>query len=97
MDLRRHALAVRGRFDEQPPPLTWDYLSPWPGGPRDLAMVTCSNGHTTRMTTAVHAVDHGGVVAPSYVCTVEGCDFHRMIVLVGWDSDERLDPLRARV
>ncbi len=68
MNLARHALAVRGRFDHQPPPLTWDYLSPWEGGPRDLAMVTCVNGHTTRLTAATHAVDHGGVVSPSYVC-----------------------------
>lgn len=87
--LKRHEMEVRGRFDHQPPPESWDYLDPRAGGLRDLAMVTCSKGHTTRLTAAVHAVDHEGRVSPSYVCTVSGCGFHDHVVLEGWDNDER--------
>lgn len=87
--LKRHAMEVRGRMTEAPPPSTWDYLDPWSGGKRDLAMVTCPNDHTTRLTAAVHAIDHEGRVSPSYVCTVSGCGFHDHVVLEGWNNDER--------
>jgi len=87
--LKRHAMSKRGRFDHDPPPATWDYLNPWAGGPRDLAMITCPNGHMTRMTASVHSVDHEGHVSPSYVCTATGCTFHEYVVLEGWNNEER--------
>ena len=89
IELSRHQLTARGHFDHKPPPLTWDYLDPWSGGPRDIAWVSCSNGHETRLTAQVHAVDHEGRVTPSYVCTVAGCSFHEALRLVGWDPHER--------
>ena len=93
--LTRDALAVRGRFDRVTAPGTWDYLDPWPGGPRDLAAVTCPNGHLSRITGAVHVVDHEGLVFPSFVCRHDGCTFHDYVQLVGWDNEEirvRLTP-----
>lgn len=86
---QRHMLDERGVFEHEPPPYSWDYLRVWKGGPRDLAWVTCPHGHTTRLTTERHVVDHSGCVSPSYVCTRKGCGFHDYIQLVGWDSYER--------
>ena len=31
-----------------------------------------------------HAIDGAGVVTPSVVCPIEGCEWHVQIVLEGW-------------
>lgn len=31
-----------------------------------------------------HSIETNGVVTPSVVCPVDGCDFHEMVILVGW-------------
>ena len=73
---------------------TWDYATRLSkeGGTawacqsgQDLALCTCSRGHTTRLTGRVHTVAADGTVTPSYVCPVEGCDFHQYVRLDGWD------------
>lgn len=77
----------------QPAPLTWDYATrffkpgggSWAGCGQDLALCTCSNGHTLRMSATVHSIAPDGEVTPSYVCTVEGCSFHRWVRFEGWD------------
>ena len=76
-------------------PLTWDYCqrfkkdggAHWAlGSERDLALCTCANGHTTRMTGSIHRVAEDGTVTPSYVCPVGGCTFHDWVRLVGFDA-----------
>lgn len=75
-----------GRGDSVP--LTWDYAKrlrrkmPYE---RDMAMTTCGNGHTLRMSADVHTIAPDGTVTPSYVCTVTGCTFHEWVRLIGWD------------
>lgn len=70
-------------------PLTWDYAKrlrrklPYE---RDMAMTTCANGHTLRMSSDVHAIAADGTVWPSYVCAVSGCAFHEWVKLGGWDA-----------
>lgn len=72
-----------------PAPLSWDYVtcecgkSPCPFAD-DMALVTCSRGHTSRMTARVHSVAPDGVVSPSYVCPIDGCTFHDFVKLDGW-------------
>ena len=51
----------------------------------DLAIICCTRGHQTRMTSKIHGVDGAGRVTPSYICTIPGCDFHEYIQLEGWD------------
>lgn len=85
--LYRHELVPRGKLDHQPPPLSWDYLDPHRGF-KNLALITCPNGHVTRMVSTVHRVDPDGTVHPSYVCTVGSCTFHRFIRLEGWQGDQ---------
>ena len=73
-----------------PVPLTWDYavrLRRKPPWDKDLALCTCSNGHTTRMVANIHSVGPDGTVMPSYVCPVEGCGYHEFVRLVGWDPN----------
>jgi len=49
----------------------------------DIAVITCSNGHQTRLTKKVHSVAPNGNVSPSYICTVKDdgrpCDFHAFV------------------
>lgn len=52
----------------------------------DIAVITCSEGHQTRLTKKVHSVDTHGFVLPSYVCTITGCPFHAFIRLEGWEG-----------
>jgi hypothetical protein len=76
-----------------PEPLTWDYavrLRKRSGyyacqSELDLALCTCVNQHTTRMTGKIHRIAADGTVSPSYVCSVRGCPFHEFVRLVGWD------------
>lgn len=71
-----------------PTPLTWDVARHWEGEPvacaHDVALLTCSAGHTTRMSGDIHSVAADGAVSPSYVCTVAGCSFHDYVRLDGW-------------
>lgn len=75
---------------EAPRPLTWDYAVRFRNKEpylRDLALVTCGMGHTTRLVSTVHQVAPDGTVTPSYVCTVTGCTFHEWVRLAGWDPN----------
>lgn len=77
-----------------PEPYTWNYalrVRKKDGyyacqSDKDLALCTCANRHTTRLTSTKHKVGADGTVSPSYVCTVGGCGFHEFIRLVGWDG-----------
>jgi hypothetical protein len=79
-------LSWDGRGDSAP--LTWDYAkrlrrkAPYD---RDMAMTTCANGHTLRMSSDIHKIAPDGTVTPSYVCTHPECSFHQMVRLIGWD------------
>lgn len=76
-----------------PAPLTWGYATRlrhtdgrWACQTgQDLALCTCREGHTTRLTGRVHTVAADGTVQPSYVCPVGGCTFHEWVRLEGWD------------
>lgn len=46
------------------------------------AQVSCPSGHVSSL--GDHSIGDGGLVEPSVVCAVEGCDFHEMVVLVDW-------------
>jgi hypothetical protein len=78
-----------------PPPFTWDYAKRLlkEGGfyacrsDKDLALCTCSRGHTTRLSGFVHTIAADGACHPSYVCPIKGCDFHDWVRLVGWDPN----------
>lgn len=61
-------------------PNTWKGLQT-PDG--KSASVTCSNGHTATLTD--HEIAADGTVTPSLVCPYDGCDFHEMVVLEGWE------------
>ena len=61
---------------DKPVPLTWDYCqrfkkdggAHWAlGSEQDLALCTCANGHTTRMTGSIDRVAEDGSVTSSYV------------------------------
>lgn len=75
----------------QPAPHSWDYVTcecgktPCPFVD-DMALVTCSQGHTSRMTVRIHAVADDGTVSPSYVCPIDGCAFHDFVRLDGWQG-----------
>ena len=86
--LHRHELVPRGKLDHQPPPLSWDYLDCYSPHQKSVAVITCSQGHVTRLSSSVHRVDQNGVVSPSYVCTVDRCRFHAFIQLVRWQPPE---------
>lgn len=79
---------------KDPVPLTWDYIAWNPERLRsslfakDIALVTCVNGHTLRMVSTVHSVSSFGFVSPSWVCTMPGCNFHEFIELAGWNEDD---------
>lgn len=89
------------RSDQPPPrPLTWDFATRlrhaddgrWAcQSELDLALCTCANGHTTRLTGRVHAVAVDGSVSPSYVCPVGGCSFHEWVQLEGWDPSHAFE------
>jgi hypothetical protein len=73
-----------------PPPCSWDYakrIRPKPPWDKDLALATCRNGHTLRISGNVHSVAPDGTLSPSYVCTYPGCSFHEWVRLVGWDPN----------
>jgi hypothetical protein len=83
-----------------PPPLTWDYAVRMrkAGGfcacqsDMDVALCTCGNGHTCRLTLANHQIAADGTVTPSYACPVTGCSYHVTGVrLVGWDPSHEYE------
>lgn len=52
---------------------------------RDRILVTCPS--CQRDAAALdHAVDAEGRLSPSVICPHEGCDFHAMCHLVGWEE-----------
>ena len=48
------------------------------------AELTCSNGHAVSL--RGHSIEVDGVVSPSVVCTVPGCNFHDFVRLSGWSA-----------
>jgi hypothetical protein len=69
-------------------PCTWDYAKHTPKGSmfeHDLALVTCAEGHTLRLTSRVHRIAADGVVTPSWVRTYPGCSWHVFIKLEGYN------------
>lgn len=44
----------------------------------------CPNGHIA--TLCDHTIRPNGKVEPSVVCPVDGCGFHAMVVLDGWEA-----------
>lgn len=72
-----------------PSPLTWDVAVKGPPGTffaDDLALITCDQRHTLRMSGRVHAIAADGTVTPSWVCRYYGCKFHQHIRLAGWET-----------
>lgn len=49
------------------------------------ASIVCSNGHYGIITD--HLIGINGVVIPSVVCSEDGCTFHDMIKLEGWNNE----------
>ena len=85
---------------DKPAPFTWDYCQRFKKddgahwalqSERDLALCTCANGHSTRMTGNVHSIAADGTVHPSYVCPVDGCTFHDWVRLVGFDASHEYE------
>lgn len=83
---------ARGSQSQQdghvPTALTWDFakrLREVKDTMADLALCTCRNRHTTRMSGSIHSIAADGTVTPSYVCPVAGCTFHDFVRLVGWE------------
>lgn len=89
-EFTHHAVRWPDGNNPLPPPRTWDYANKYAATvharayANDLALCTCSNGHTCRLVSTVHRVADDGTVSPSYVCPVVGCGFHEFVRLVGW-------------
>ena len=80
------AFAHAPQFGEPLHPGTWGRGAPaWQARhPGDICVVTCTNGHQTRLVSAIHSVAADGTVSPSYVCVADGCSFHEFVRLEGW-------------
>ena len=68
------------------PPLTWRPMRMKEGGPLVTATAVCSNEHSGSLES--HEISEDGTVTPSVDCSIEGCDFHDHIRLVGWEERE---------
>jgi hypothetical protein len=70
--------------------LTWRPIVPHPDRPvifaKDIALVTCNQGHESVLSAETHSVSFEGQVSPSYVCPIEGCAFHHYVTLEGWEK-----------
>lgn len=70
------------------PPLTWRPLFLDTTHLRKSASFVCSNGHDGALLD--HEIASDGTVTPSVVCNGipdgEGCDFHEMVKLEGWEA-----------
>jgi len=58
-------------------------LSWWSMGQK--AVVMCSNGHSLFLG-ETHTIQADGQVMPSLVCGIEGCGFHKIVRLMGWEA-----------
>jgi hypothetical protein len=60
----------------------------WKGGEVDgvlaTALLKCPNGHIASLSD--HTIHADGYVEPSVVCPEDGCGFHDMVGLEGWDQ-----------
>ena len=74
--------SFRKRISSTLEPCTWNYLV---DKLHDAisASIVCPNGHYGILTD--HKIDDEGVVSPSVVCPIAGCNFHDYVVLKGWD------------
>ena len=84
----RPTVVLLKRFHEvttDPPRMYWA-----PCHPRAIrhfkASMTCRNGHG--LTLRSHRVSSSGLVHPSVVCPVPGCNFHEFVRLDGWSFGE---------
>ncbi len=70
---------------------SWDYAPRGhPLDVPDLVVVTCTDGHRSRMSPRIHRISPGGIVSPSYVCPRLGCRFHEFVVLDGYTPPAHL-------
>lgn len=69
--------------DGAPPPMMWKACHPRTRATFKAEM-TCGHGHAVSL--RGHAIAADGVVSPSVVCLVQGCDFHDFVRLEGWTA-----------
>jgi len=55
----------------------------FPDGHRS-ANVACGNGHVASLSD--HNIAADGTVSPSLVCPAQGCGWHEVVRLIGWDT-----------
>lgn len=66
-------------------PLTWRHF-------QGSVVIVCANDHylsiydPAKKPEDCHKITPDGSVSPSVVCPVEGCGFHEMIKLEGWQA-----------
>lgn len=72
-------------------PAWWPYLYQTQDGDwRASTYVRCGHGHVSRLDIGgMHELRHDGVVTPSLVCPVDGCDWHENVKLVAWQRRRR--------
>ncbi len=63
-------------------PLTWRPVKR--KDDTDTALVVCVNGHSGLIDE--HDIEGKGHVAPSVVCTENGCMWHEYIILLDWEN-----------
>lgn len=81
---RRPRISLREwTSDGAPPPMTWKACHPRTRATFKAEM-TCASGHAVSL--RGHSISADGVVSPSVVCLVDGCDFHDFVRLEGWTS-----------
>lgn len=76
-------------FNESDPPIpnTWRRPETWHKERGVKAITVCSAGHLGSVLT--HTIDDNGVVNPSVVCGVTGCDFHEFVKLNDWPQPDK--------
>lgn len=75
-------IQFKKRISSTMEPCTWNYLVDRLHD-KISASIVCPNGHYSIITD--HKIDDNGVVSPSVVCSIAGCNFHDHIVLKSWD------------
>lgn len=81
-----HVTIVDNKIDHQPPNMTWDRLAvgTHPNDINNLAIVTCGNGHMSKIIGNVHKIADDGIVSPQFFCPEDKCTFRAEIQLLDW-------------